>query len=293
MAQHLSIRIPWKDNGYYGCVCNKPCYNTSCLRLKNIAKSRDDSFEDGMAGEPILGHEKQVPCLSEGACFMSEKTYKTYETHPYKNTSPKTHGHFRPTELIYPPYSLPAIPYAWMLRSKKSKTANENIGKFISKYGIEYNPKNEPVLPFDTYWVQDARNHRAILKSFFEEVIPNQSLVIPYAKQVPFIDDAKRVVMGIGYVSSIKEPPEHRTEGPGELRSMLWETMLGHTIRDSRENGFLMPYREMMDYAKTHPDFDIRSITVFADDEYFEEFSYVTEHLSYDAVISVLLQIAP
>ena len=86
--------------------------------------------------------------------------------------------------------------------------------------------------------------------------------MIPYAKQVPFIDDAKRVIMGIGYISSIKEPPEHRTEGPGELRSMLWETMLGHTIRDNRENGFLMPYREMMDYAKTHPDFDIRSIII-------------------------------
>jgi hypothetical protein len=27
MAQHISIRIPWKDNGYGGLVCDKPCYN--------------------------------------------------------------------------------------------------------------------------------------------------------------------------------------------------------------------------------------------------------------------------
>jgi hypothetical protein len=46
----------------------------------------------------------------------------------------------------------------------------------------------------------------------------------------------------------------------------------------------------MMEYAETHPDFDIRSITVFAEDEYFEEFSYATEQLSHDAVISVMLQ---
>ena len=83
MAQHLSIRIPWKDNGYSGTVCNKPCYNTSCLRLKNIAKGRNDDFEEKMANKAILGHEEQIPCLGEGGCFMSDKTYKTTELHPY------------------------------------------------------------------------------------------------------------------------------------------------------------------------------------------------------------------
>lgn len=46
----------------------------------------------------------------------------------------------------------------------------------------------------------------------------------------------------------------------------------------------------MMEYTEPHLDFDIRSITVFAEDDYFDEFSYATEHLSYDAVIGVLLQ---
>lgn len=283
MAQHLSIRIPWKDNGYQGLVCNKPCYNTSCLRLKNIAKGRNDDFEEKMATQAILGHEKQIPCLSEGGCFMSDKTYKTTELHPYYRPDSETHGHFRETELRYPPYSYPARPYAWMFY--------DSIQKLQAKYGIEYDENNEPELSFDTPWIQDARNHRAIFKSFFEEVIPNQSLVIPYAKQVPFIDDPKRVVMGIGYVTSKIDPPEHNHTNDGELRSMLWETMLGHSIRDERKNGFLLPYREMMEYAKEHPDFDINSIAVFAEDEYFDQFSYVTEHLSYDAVISVLLQI--
>lgn len=283
MAQHLSIRIPWKDNGYDGLVCNKPCYNTSCLRLKNIAKGRNDEYEDKLANKSILGHEEQIPCLSEGGCFMSDKKYKTTELHPYYRPDSETHGHFRETELVYPPYSYPARPYAWMFY--------DGIQLIKDKYGIDYDENNEPELQFDSPWIQDARNHRAIFKSFFEEVIPNQSLVIPYAKQVPFIDDPKRVVMGIGYVTSRIDPPEHNHTNDGELRSMLWETMLGHSIREDRKNGFLLPYREMMDYAKEHPDFDLSSITVFADDEYFDQFSYVTEHLSYDAVISVLLQI--
>jgi len=50
MAQHLSVRIPWKDNGYDGLVCNKPCYNNACLRLKNIAENRNDKLEMELAG---------------------------------------------------------------------------------------------------------------------------------------------------------------------------------------------------------------------------------------------------
>lgn len=288
MAQHISIRIPWKDNGYDGKVCNKPCYNTACLRLKNIAESRDDAKENELRGQPICGHETEIPCLSEGGCFMSPDTYKKVTIHPYAKSNPKTHGHFRETELVYPPYSLPARPFSWTMLNKDND--QQNIDRLAERRGIDYHQEYEPILSFDTNWVQDARNQRAIFKTFYEDVLPGQSLVIPYAKQVPFIDDSKRVVMGIGYVTALREPPEHNHTNDGELRSVLWETMVSHSIRDDRENGFLLPYREMMAYAEEHPEFDMRSVTVFADEEYFDEFSYATEWISYDAVISVLLQ---
>lgn len=287
MARHLSVRIPWKDNGYSGLVCNKPCYNNACLRLKNISSSRDDELEGKLSGCPIKGHEAEIPCLSEGGCFMSPDSYIKMSIHPYKASNYKTHGHFLETELVYPPFSLPARPFGWtMLRKGK----NDNIGNLVRKLAIDYDPYREPHLPFPTNWVQDATNQRAIFKTFYEDVQVGASLVIPYAKQVPFIDDAKRVVMGIGRITSITDPPEHKHTDAGDLRSILWETMLGHSIRDDRKDGFLLPYREMMEYAADHPEFDIRTITVFAEDDYFDEFSYATEHLSYDAVISVLLQ---
>ena len=288
MAQHLSVRIPWKDNGYNGFVCNKPCYNNACLRLKNISSSRNDELEEKLSGCPIKGHETEIPCLSEGGCFMSPDSYVKMSVHPYKASNTKTHGHFYETELVYPPFSLPARPFGWtMLR----KANDDNIGNLVRRLAIDYDPDREPNLPFPTNWVQDATNQRAIFKTFYEDVQIGSSLVIPYAKQVPFIDDAKRVVMGIGRIMSITEPPEHNHTDAGELRSILWETMLGHSIRDDRKDGFLLPYREMMEYAAEHPEFDMRTITVFAEDDYFDEFSYATEQLSYDAVISVLLQI--
>lgn len=287
MAQHLSVRIPWKDNGYSGLVCNKPCYNNACLRLKNISGSRNDELEERLSGCPIKGHEAEIPCLSEGGCFMSPDSYVKKTVHPYKASNPKTHGHFLETELVYPPFSLPARPFGWTMLGKDNQ---DNIGNLVRRFAIEYDPCREPDLPFPTNWVQDAVNQRSIFKVFYEDVQIGSSLVIPYAKQVPFIDDAKRVVMGIGKITSITEPPEHNHTYDSELRSILWETMLGHSIRDDRKDGFLLPYREMMEYASDHPEFDMRSITVFAEDDYFDEFSYATEQLSYDAVISVLLQ---
>lgn len=290
MAQHLSIRIPWKDNGYHGLICDKPCCNNACLRLKNISDSRDDDFEENLKGQPIVGHEREIPCVFEGGVFMCEKAHSKTTIHPYKQSNPDTHGHFRETELVYPPFSLPARPFAWTMLRKGNDKDDQNIRRLADRYNIDYAPSREPELSFTTNWIQDAINQRAIFKTFYQDVIPYKSLVVAYAKQVPFIDDSKRVVMGVGFVSSVTEPPEHKHTNEGELRSILWETMIGHTIRNDRKNGFLLPYREMIEYAETHPDFDIRTITVFAEDDYFEEFSYATEHLSYDAVISVLLQ---
>lgn len=290
MAQHLSIRVPWKDNGYTGLVCNKPCYNNACLRLKNVADSRNDELEESLSGCPIAGHETEIPCLSEGGCFMSKDTYSKITVHPYRKGNSGTHGHFLETELVYPPFSLPARPFGWTILRRPGDKDDENIIRLKRRLGIDYDPSREPDLPFTTNWVQDAVNQRAIFKAFYNDVQIGNSLVIPYAKQVPFIDDARRVVMGIGFITSLTEPPEHNHTDNGTLRSILWETMVGHSIREDRKNGFLLPYKEMMEYAGVHPDFDMGSVTVFAEDDYFDEFSYATERLSYDAVISVLLQ---
>lgn len=290
MPRHLSVRVPWKDNGYEGLVCSKPCYNNACLRLKNIAENRNDDAEEKIKGCPIKGNEEILPCVQEGACFMSSDTHTTTTIHPYKANNPKTHGHFLETELHFPPYSLPARPYRWMMTHMGKQHGNENINMLAERYGIDFDPDIEPALGFESGWVQESANHRAIFKTFYEDIEFGKSLVFPYAKQVPFIEDPKRVVLGVGYITSMVEPPEHNHTDEGTLRSCLWETMLGHSIRNDRKNGFLMPYREMMEYAKEHPEFDMRSITIFAEDEYFEEFSYATEHLSYDAVIDVLLQ---
>lgn len=282
MVQHLSIRVPWHDDGWKGTVCKQPSANMACLKLKNITENRDDEYECSICGQCMVEHEEKLPCIGEGGAFMSDQQLQKITVHPYKQNNSKTHGHFLPTEVLYPAYSFPARPFAWLM--------HPNIDVFAPIYGINYKPEREPELGFHSNWVQDADNHRAIFDYFYQDVIPNQSLCIAYAKQVPFVEDNRRVVIGIGHVKRIIPAIEHKHTDEGSLRSMIWETMICHSIREDHKDGFLIPYQKMMEYAENHPDFDLGSITVFAPDDAFDEFSYATEHLSYDAVIDVLLR---
>ena len=120
-------------------------------------------------------------------------------------------------------------------------------------------------------------------------MISDQSLVVAYSKQVPFVEDHRRVIIGMGHVKRIVEAEEHKHTDEKPLRSLTWETHVCHSIRPDHEDGFVIPYQEMMAYAEEHPEFDINEITVFAPDDAFAEFSYATEHVSYDAMIDVIL----
>lgn len=281
MVQHISVRVPWHDHGWDGTVCQFPGENNSCLRLKNIYENRNDADEIGICGQCMEHLEEKLPCIGEGSAFMSDKDLVRTTIHPYKKSNPGTHGHFQPTEIVYPAYSFPARPFAWLMKS--------NAPVLKEHYGIDIDLGIEPVLNFETNWIQEARNHKAIFDYFYGDVVPDQSLVIAYAKQVPFVEDHRRVIIGIGHVKRVVEAVEHKHSDEGSLRSLTWETHVCHSIRPNHEDGFVIPYQEMMKYAETHPEFDMSSITVFAPDDAFEEFSYATEQVSYDAMIDVIL----
>ncbi len=281
MAQHISIRVPWHDNEWNGCVCNAPIYNNACLRLKNIYENRNDSIEDSLCCQCMKGHEMELPCISEGSAFLSPVDLKKTVIHPYKKKNQDTHGHFLETEITFPAYSLPARPYRWLMRDWIADNADI--------FNINYKFDKEPDLGFYTNWVQESMNHKAIFNYFYEDIIQDESICIAYAKQVPFVEDSRRVVIGLGNVLCVTMPIEHAHTNDKPLRSMTWEAMIKHSMKPDHKVGFVFPYQRMMKYAEEHPEFDITTITVFAPDDYFNEFSYATEHVSYDAVIEVIL----
>lgn len=283
--RHLSIRVPWHDCGWNGTVCQDPRLNTACLKLKQIALKRDDAAEEAVAGQSIkdLDQEQWPCCVTERGMFMAPFEYTRLADHPYTETSKETHGHLAPTPQRHPPYSAPALPFRWM--------RSENLETFARSYDLNIGMDREPDLKFNTGWVQVKENQQPLLECFFDHVQKDTSLCFFYAKQVPFVEDHRRVLIGVGRVKHIGPVAEYRYSGPG-LRSILWERMVQHSIRPDFEDGFLLPYHEAMRLAQENPDFDPAEIVAFAPEDRMMEFSYASEHVTHDGAIASLLACA-
>jgi hypothetical protein len=156
------------------------------------------------------------------------------------------------------------------------------------EYEIDIDTGREPDLGFESDWVQDRDNQLALLDCFFGHVKPEKSLCFFYSKEVPFVEDFRRVIIGVGWVRHVGEAVEYKYSRPGKIRSVLWERMIQHSIRPGFKDGFLLPYHDALEYEKEHPDFDPSVITAFAPEDRFGEFSYASEHVTHDGAISSL-----
>jgi ATP-dependent exoDNAse (exonuclease V) alpha subunit len=212
--------------------------------------------------------------------FMSPFEYVRITNHPYFDKNAETHGHFAETPLRHPAYSAPAVPFRWMFR--------DLLEEHGEKHGLDIDPSREPELGFSTSWVQEKSNQLALLDFFFSHVKPEKSLCFFYAKEVPFVEDSRRVIIGVGRVKHVGEPTEYQYSRQGKLRSILWERMIQHSIRPGYGDGFLMPYYELIDYADSHAEFDPASLTAFVPSDHFDEFSYASELVSHDAAIGAI-----
>ena len=298
--QHLSIRVPWHDQAWNGSVCKCPSRNTSCLKLRNISESKDETAEAAVAGCSIqsLEADQYPPCVKERGTFMANFPFTRKHAHPYAKEWSKTHQHFKPTELNFPAYGAAALPFRWMSKDlvwgceKKGERIDGLIERFPLEGVSEGHEPGEAVLGFKSSWVQDHRNHRALLNCFWEQVKPEESLVFFYAKQVPHVEDTgKRVIVGVGRVKSVGGLTEYEYDAPpgDKLRSLLWERMVVHSIRPDFKDGFLMPYHEALEKCDDGRAFDPAEVVAFAPEDRFYEFSYATEHVGHDAAIDSLL----
>lgn len=288
--KHLSIRVPWHDNAWNGTICKNVKNNDACLILKNCAENRNDDLEIELAGKRIcdIKDENQLPpCISESAMFMSEFDFTKHIKHPYAKGYNSYYKHLLPTPVIFPKYSASAIPFRWGMP--------KNVEVFAEQYDLDYKSNQEPYLKtgdksleFTTKWVQDYHNQKALFDCFFEHINPMESLSFFYAKEVPFIEENNRVLIGIGEITSIiQSKPFDRSDDTGFV-SMPWEHMVNHSIRPDFKNGFIFPYHEAIEYQKEHPGFDPKSIAVIVPNEFRVEFSYASEHVSHDFAIYIL-----
>ena len=286
ILKHLSVRVPWHDNGWNGSVCNNPKANGACLILKNCALNRNDEQEQSLAGQLLsnLTEEQYPVCIGERATFMASFSIDKTLKHPYALSSPNTHGHLKPTRVQFPAFAAAAVPYHWMLK--------ENAKEKTALYDLNYDDAKEPQLDWASnggdHWVQEITNQKALLNCFFEHLQEETSLVFFYAKQVPFVEASGRVLAGVGKINKIIASEAYEGSN-NRFGAAYWEHMILHSIRKDGKNGFLIPYHSAIEYQQETPSFDVAELAVIVPNDKRFEFSYGTEHVSNDSAIRVLL----
>lgn len=289
-VQHISIRVPWHDSGWSGRVCANPKGNTHCIALPRIGDTRDDDWEQSVAGQAFDAEGRRLPaCAAERGAFMAEFAYERRFPHPYSRNNHVLYQHFRETTYTHAPRSASAVPFAWMMKG------DEGSPDKATALALGFRPEIEPDLGFESIWVQDRRNQLAMLDTFFGAIEPEASLAFFYAKKTPLTEDPRRVIVGIGRVTGVGPATEYAYDGPppeGALRSMVWERNIAHSITPEIGDGFLLPYNELLALAAEDPDLDLAPLVLHAPEEHWDAFSMGSEHVSHDQAVSVLLSAA-
>lgn len=282
-TKHISIRVPWHDNEWNGQICENPHLNNSCTILKRIAEEKFDAREEENAGKSIDNLEERIwpPCVHERGMFMSPFDFTATMLHPYKRFS-KLHKHFKETYFHMSAHSASAVPFRWMLKS--------NLNQFAEEYGLDCSDEYEPDIGFHSSFTQGYHNQKTLLDTFFGHVKPDESLCFFYAKNVPFVEERGRVLIGVGKVKKIAPSMEHLRISDDGIKSMIWERNIQHSIREGFDEGFILPYNEILEYCNENSDLDPSEIAVVVPDDHRPEFSFASEFVTPDAAINVLLQ---
>lgn len=282
---HVSIRVPWHDSGWTGRVCANPLGNTHCIALPRIGDTRDDAWEASMASGSFEGEGVRLPaCAAERGAFMAPFAYSRRFPHPYSH-----HGlypHFRETTYTHAPRSAAAVPFAWMMKG------DDGAPEIAGRLALGFRPELEPELGFDSIWVQERRNQLVMLDTFFGALKPQASLVFFYAKRTPLTEDRRRVIVGVGRMTSMGPAVEYAyaSDAPANaLRSMVWERNINHSITPEIGDGFLLPYGELLALREKNPELDLGSLILHAPEEHWDAFSMGSEHVTHDQAVAVLL----
>jgi hypothetical protein len=217
---------------------------------------------------------------------MAPTALALVKTHPFAGNA-ALKG-LRPTPVPMPPYSAHATPYRWMLRSEVSTATAERE----HVYRPELEDRVDRLMGGrSNSWVMHADNQSALFDEFFRTVVPKTSLVFFYAKHTPLADDPQRVLVGAARVAHIDLPRLYETTSDPAFPSLLWETVVLHTLRPEMTDGILLPYQALLAAADADPAVDLTPCVAHAPADAWSAFSFVTEHVSHDIAIDALLGI--
>lgn len=165
-----------------------------------------------------------------------------------------------------------------------------NLDEYRDLYNLDVDREREPDLGYETNWIHEVTNQRALLDGFATHLQAENSLCFFYAKYVPFIEGTGRILIGAGRVKELLALKEYDRSGKG-MRGMIWERPVQHSIRPSSKDGFLLPYYDLLKRTAEDPSLNVERFTAKAPDEHWDEFSYGSELVTHDGAIAAMLSL--
>lgn len=235
--KHISVRVPWHDNGWNSHVCANPRCNTFCKQLPNIVNSKVDceQLSCGIDWSKLTTKERPA-CAGENGGFMNYKAYEREFIHIYAWNSDNPHSKLLPTKVMIPAYSALGIPFRYL---------NMDAQKDLSKEHPEFRPAESA--PFGSAWVYNPERLYDVLKWFSSEITEESICVFYCKKGNPIDDEGLRMIVGMGDI--VKNCGVQDYETTADYTYPLWEIMFSHSIRpDLKESrGFILPYKEYLE----------------------------------------------
>lgn len=286
-TKHLSARVPWHDNKWNGTVCCNALDNSFCRILPNVDATKHPIAEQEIANSNFhdLKSDQVPPCLEEKGTFLSKHEYVRPTVHAWSKINP-LFSEFLPGSYHHKPYSFNAVPFLWMMKDTKTHESEKAL-----TYELNYDPNKEKSVEigFDNnIWVQHPENQKELLESFFGCLKPKKSLVFFYCKHTPLSEPNERVIVGVARIQSVGDINHYQyPDGYNGHRSYVWDRCIRHTLRDDENDGFLMPYHNVLEYIKqSNDELNLRDYAAFSPD--LKQFSYASELVEHDTAIDSL-----
>lgn len=251
--KHISIRLPWHDRGWDGCVCDNPKANSYCMgfhsvNAEKIRTEKENSLEDKIKGQVFDSlWEYKPPCTETINAFGS-----------------KTIQHIN-------------VPKSF-IRNTSSKT-------------VDIGPNTTGTWPFEDMWDElgerrEANERKKYVDIFFEELkqAGKAGLIFYYCNYDNPVsgDDKKYLLVGIARIKNVF-PFEIWDDIPQDQKELYGEYIWSRLIENDPVERIRLPYQEYLKMNK-----DVRSIAVFCEGDLSRSFKYVAHHVTDDNAISLI-----
>ncbi|SEA20689.1 AAA family ATPase [Microbulbifer marinus] len=221
MANHLTLRLAWHNDGWNGRICQNPAKNTYCVGCSSypgelVREQRDLKWEKKHAGKKFSELEQPPACMYSGSAFSEEANQIKADPPDFFNDDTKT------KYWENPPATACTWPYEAMYNRDDVKVGNR----------------------------YDYDKRLAYAEEHFESVEANKSLVFYYANYSnPLSDDEEQRYLLVGVARIKNVMPTIYYEGCSErvlerYKGFIWQRGISSYYP---EQGVRLPYHRYLD----------------------------------------------